>query len=154
MKKVFIVAGMFVGFALLAAVMLSVWKFATITDPYCVEPISVSVASGGAKVGYSVKLETRPLSVSSSNEVVVVADPGTSFRYEVLWLVERRRSDGTHGLMAYTYKLPRFAAVNHINAPTTEPPPEIRKAAGSAVERIERSLSGQWALKVSNAPGR
>jgi hypothetical protein len=128
MKRDLIITGIAVAVAVLAATSFGVWKFLTVTDPYRVEPISASPAPVGAKVGYTVKNDTRTLSIISSNRVVVVADPGASFRYEVLWLVERPRKDGSAALMEYTCKLPEFAAVDHIYPPTTQPPLKIQKA--------------------------
>ena len=80
-------------------------------------------------MGYSVKNGTRTLSIVSSNQVVVVADPGASFRYEELWLVETPRKDGSDALMEYTCQLPKYAVLDHINPPTAQPPSKIQRAA-------------------------
>ena len=128
MKRVLIITGIAVAVAVVAATSFGVWRFLTVTDPYRVEPITESPAPVGAKAGYTVKNDTRTLSIISSNRVVVVADPGASFQYEVLWLVERPRKDGSTALIEYSCKLPEAAAVDHINPPTAQLPPKIQKA--------------------------
>jgi hypothetical protein len=128
MKKGLTVAGITVAVVAMAAASFGAWKLLTVTDPYRVEPITASPAPTGAKVGYTVKMDTRTISIVSSNQVVVVADPGTSFRYEALWLIERPRKDGSASLIEYACKLPEFAAVDNIHPPTAQPPPKIQKA--------------------------
>jgi hypothetical protein len=130
MKKKLIIAGVVLGTALVAAISLAVWKAATITDPYLVKPVTVSPAPEGAKVGHSVNSGTRTLSVISSNRVVVVADPGASFQYEVLWVVEQPRKDGSPALMEYKCQLPQYAAADHINPAGSKLPLKIQKTAG------------------------
>ena len=134
MKKALIIAGAVLGVAVAGAITVGVWKAGTITEPYLVKPVKVSPAPNGARVGHSVKNGTRTLSIFSSNLVVVVADPGASFQYEVVWLVEKPRGDGSHTLMEYTCQLPQYAAAEHINAVGSELPPKIQNKAGG----------GQW----------
>jgi hypothetical protein len=129
MKKGLIIAGAVLGVAVAGAISVVYWKAVTITDPYVVEPVTASPAPSGGKAGHSVESNTRTLSILSSNSVVVVADPGVAFQYEVLWLVEKPRRDGSHTLMEYRCKMPQYAMAQHINPVGSQIPPKIQKVA-------------------------
>jgi hypothetical protein len=129
MKRKLIVVGITFTIVLAAGISMLAWKAFTITDPYLVKPLTSSPAPPGATVGYSLATATRTLSIVTSNDVVVVADPGASFRYEVLWLVERPKKDGAGTLMEYKCKLPQYAAADHINPIGSQIPPKIQQIA-------------------------
>jgi hypothetical protein len=134
MKKSLIIAGVVLGLALFASVAVIAWTASTVTDPYLIRPLTSSPAPPGASVGFSVSSSTRTLSIVSSNDVVVAADPGASFRYEVVWLVEHPRKDKTRTLMEFKCELPQYAAVDHIHALGSQIPPKIQQVADG----------GQW----------
>jgi len=115
--------------AMLTGAGVLAWNFFTITDPYVVKLLSSSPAPLGSMTSFSVANDTRTLSVISSNDVVVVSDPGADFKYEVLWLVEHPRKTGTHALVEFRFKLPKSAAADKIELLGTEIPPKIRKVA-------------------------
>jgi hypothetical protein len=129
MRKALTVAGVALGVAIAGGVSVVVWNAISITKPYVVKPMTTLPAPKGAKVGHSIESSTRTLSIVSSNSVVVVADCGASFQYEVLWLVEKPREDGLHTLMEYRCKLPEYAVSDHINPVGSEIPPKIQKVA-------------------------
>jgi len=134
MKKTLIIAGIVLGLAVLVGVAAFAWKAFTITDPYLVRSLTSSPAPSDVSVGHSVVSGSRTLSIVSSNDVAVVADPGVSFQYEVVWLVERPRKDSTHTLMEFKCELPRYAAVDHIKPLGSQIPPKIQRVADG----------GQW----------
>jgi len=134
MKKPLVIAGIVLGLAVMVSIAAVAWKAFTITDPYLVKPLTSSPAPAGASVGHSVASGSRTLSIVSTNDVVVVADPGASFQYEVVWLVERPRKDGTHTLTEFKCKLPQYAAVGQINPLSAQIPPKIQRVADG----------GQW----------
>src|SRR5689334_13867358 len=134
MKRPLVITCVVLGLALLVGVAAVAWKAFTITDPYLVKPLTSSPAPVGMSEGHSVSSGTRTLSVISSNDVVVVADPGASFQHEVVWLVEHPRKDGTHTLMQFKCELPQYAAVDHINPLGSQIPPRIQRVADG----------GQW----------
>lgn len=134
MRKSLIVVGIALGLAVLVGVATLAWSTFTITDPYLVKPLTSSPAPAGASVGHSVASGSRTLYIVSSNDVVVVADPGASFRYEVVWLVERPRKDGGHTLMEFKCELPEFAVVGQIKPLSSTIPPKIQQMADG----------GQW----------
>jgi hypothetical protein len=134
MKKPLVIAGIMLGLAVLVGVAAFAWKVFTITDPYLVKPLTSSPAPSGASVGHSVASGSRTLSIVSSDDVAVAADPGASFQYEVVWLVEHPRKDSTHTLMEFKCELPQYAAVDHINPLGSQIPPKIQRAADG----------GQW----------
>jgi hypothetical protein len=134
MKKNLVIVGVVVGVVIVVGISVLAWKTITITDPYVVKPITSTPAPVGASVGHSIGSATRTLSIVSSNDIVVVADPGASFQYEVLWLVERPRKDGTHTLMEYKCEMPQYAAAGHINPVGSQIPPKIQQVADG----------GQW----------
>ena len=134
MKKPLIVAGIALGLALLVGIGAIAWEAFTITDPYLVKPLTSSPAPAGASVGHSVGGGSRTLSVVSSNDIVVVADPRVSFKYVVLWLVERPRKSRASTLMEYRCELPKYAAADHINPIGSRIPPKIQQVADG----------GQW----------
>jgi hypothetical protein len=129
MKRKLVVVGITFTIVLAAGISILAWKALTITDPYLVKPLTSSPALPGATVSYSLATATRTLSIVTSNDVVVVADPGASFRYEVLWLVERPKKDGASTLMEYKCKLPQYAAADHINPIGSQIPPKIQQVA-------------------------
>jgi hypothetical protein len=134
MKTPLTITGIVLGLALVVGVAALAWRAFTATDPYLVKPLTSSSASAGASVGYSIASGSRTLSIVSSNDVVVVADPGASFRYEVVWLVERPRKDGAHTLTEFKCELPQGAAVDQIRPLGSAIPPEIQQVANG----------GQW----------
>jgi hypothetical protein len=85
-------------------------------------------------VGHSVVSGSRTLSIVSSNDVAVVADPGVSFQYEVVWLVEHPRKDSTHTLMEFKCEMPQYAAIDQIKPLGSQIPPKIQRVADG----------GQW----------
>ena len=117
------------GVIALVGVGVLAWKFFTISDPYLVKPLRSSPAPVAAMTGYSVASGSRTLSVISSNDIVVVADPGASSTYEVVWLVQQPRKDGTHALMEFKCELPPNAAVDRIEPLGSPIPPKIQKVA-------------------------
>lgn len=128
MKMKPIIAGAFVVAALIGLAALA-WEVLTVTDPYRVEPLTSSQASVGATVGYTVNSSTRTLSIVSRGEVAVVADPGKSFRHEVVWLVEKP-SAGTDGpLKEFRCELPKFATESQIRPIGTPVPARIQQVA-------------------------
>lgn len=129
MKRVFKVVGVVVALIIAGAVAVVTFKAFTITEPFIVEPVTELAPPKGAKPGHEIKADTRTLSVFSSNLVVVVADPGASFQYDVLWLVEKPREDGSGMLMEYRCELPKHAVAEHINGIGSKLPPEILEAA-------------------------
>lgn len=134
MKKPLIIASVVLGLVVLIGVAALAWSTFTITDPYLVKPLTSSPAPAGASVGHSVASGSRTLSIVSSNDVVVVADPGASFRYEVVWLVERPRKDGARTLAEFKCELPQYAALGPINPLGSQIPPKIQQVADG----------GQW----------
>jgi len=129
MKKPLIIASVVLVLAALVGVATLAWKSFAVTDPYLVKPLTSFPAPVGASVGHSVASGSRTLSIVSSNDVVVVADPGASFRYEVVWLVERSRKDGAHTLMEFKCQLPQYAALGPINPLGSQIPPKIQQVA-------------------------
>lgn len=117
------------GVICLALVFLPVLLLEHAIRPYVLEPMKAMPAPHGARVGHMVNTNARTLSVFSSNSVVVVADPGVSFQYEVLWLVEKPRKDKPAGLLEYKFSLPKYAMAEHINALGSKIPPGIQKVA-------------------------
>jgi hypothetical protein len=129
MKKPLIIISAAVGFTVLVAILTLARKALTITQPYLVKPLTSSPAPSGASIGHSVASGSRTLSVVTSNDVIVVADPGASFKHEVLWLVERPRKDGARTLLEFKCQLPRYAAIGHINPIGSQIPPKIQGVA-------------------------
>ncbi len=111
------------GIAALVGIIALAWQVLTITDPYRIEPLASHPAPEGASVGHSVNSDSRLLSIVSRNEVIVVVDPGAAFRYEVTWIVEQPREDGTEVLREVTYKLTEYSAIDKIK-PMGTPIPE------------------------------
>ena len=101
----------------------------TCTDPYVVKPTVILPAPSDTKIGHSFDATTHTLSVVSRNEVIVVADPGASFSYEVLWLWEVPPKGGSDRLMLYRVQLPEFSDDEHINPLGAKAPPKIAKFA-------------------------
>ena len=130
MKIKTIIAGL-VGVAALVGVTALAWEALTVTDPYRVAPLTSYPASPGATVGHSVNSSTRILSVVSSGEVVVVADPGESFRYEVVWLVEKPTAGSARALKEFRCNLPEFATESQIRPLGTPVPARIQHVADS-----------------------
>ena len=128
MNKKSIIA-VFVSIAVLVGVTALAWEVLTVTDPYRVEPLTSSAAPSSASVGYSVSNGSRILSIVSSGDVVVVADPGESFRYEVIWLVEQPRKDGSHNLKEFRCDLPEYAVLDQIRPLSTPVPAKIQQVA-------------------------
>jgi hypothetical protein len=129
MNKAFIIASAVLGIAVAGALTVAGWKVFRITDPYLVEPVTTLPAQNGAKTGHSIEGVTRVLSVVSSNRIIVVADPGVSFHYQVLWLVEKPRKDGSHTLMEYKCKLPKYVSADHLHPIGSEVPSRIQEIA-------------------------
>lgn len=127
-KKLVIVAAA-LSLTALVAISALAWKAVTVTAPYLIKPLTSSPAPVGASVGYSVAPGSRTLSVVSSNDVVVAADPGASFQYEVVWLVERYRKGGAHTLTEFKCELPQYAAVGHIKPLGSPIPPKVQQVA-------------------------
>ena len=128
MKMKYIITGL-VGMVGLVGVTALAWEVLTVSDPYRVEPLTSSPASVGATAGHSVDSSTRTLSIVSSGEVVVVADPGESFRYEVIWLVEKPCAGTAHLLKEFCCKLPEFATESQIRPMGTPVPAKIQQVA-------------------------
>ena len=128
MKKKPIIVGA-IGVAGLIGMTALAWEVLTVTDPYRVEPLTSSPASGGATVGYSVNSSTGTLSIVSSGEVVAVADPGESFRHEVIWLVEKPSSGTDIPLKEFRCELPKFATESQIRPIGTPVPARIQQVA-------------------------
>lgn len=101
------------------------WKAFSVTDPYVVPPRSSSPAPAGAQAGYAVT--GRTLTVTSARDVVVVADPGESFKYLPLWIIERPGQDGA--LTTREYELSPYTPAEKIHPPGEAAPEEIREAA-------------------------
>ena len=120
------------GVAFASLVFVIVWKMVTVTDPFVVEPISVSPAPKGTRVGYVVDAGTRTLSIVSGSRVIVVADPGASFQYVDLWLVEKPRRDGSRNLLEFNYQLPAYSVGEHIHPVGSPIPSKIQRAADAA----------------------
>lgn len=129
MKKPLIIVAIALSLAVLVGVAALVWEAFTITDPYLVKPLSSSPAPAGASVGHSVTSGSRTLCVVSSNDVVVVSDPGVSFLYEVVWLVERPKKGGTHTLTEFRCELPQYAVADQINPLGSQIPPKVQQVA-------------------------
>lgn len=115
--------------ALIICIGVLAWKFFTLTDPYVVKPLKSSPAPAGAMTGFSVANGSRTLSVFSTNDVVVVSDPGESSKYEVIWMVQQPRKAGTNTLMEFKCELPKAADVDQIKLLGSEIPPKVRKVA-------------------------
>jgi hypothetical protein len=131
-KKQLVIASAVFGVAIAGVVSVTVWTMATVTNPYVVEPLSVSPAPNGAKVGHSVDGTTRTLSIVSRNRVVVVADPGASFQYVDVWLVEKPRRDGSNALVELKCQLPAHAVAEHIHPIGSVVSAKIQRAADGA----------------------
>ena len=129
MKKPLIMAGLVLGLAALFGAVALAWTTGTITGPYPVRPLTLLPASEGAIVGHSVVSGSRTLSIVSSNDVTVVADPGASFKHVVVWLVERPRKEGTHSLIEFKCALPQFADAGQIRPLGSTIPPKIQQVA-------------------------
>ena len=129
MKKTLVVVALVVGVLCATAILIFFLRAAAFTEPYMIKPMTASPAPNGVKVGHTMNANTRTLSVFSSNAVVVVADPGVSFQYEVLWIVEQQRNDKSDDLLEYRFELPEYAVAEHINPIGSEIPPTILKAA-------------------------
>ena len=112
-----------------AIIVATVYEVMTVTDPYVIKPISVVSAQLGAQTGHTVNREENTLSVVSSNHVIVIADPGSSFQYEVLWLIEKSARDKSDKLLLYKYDLPQHAASEHINPLGSKIPTDIQRIA-------------------------
>jgi hypothetical protein len=125
--KTFIVG--ITGVPVLAAIAALVWEVLTVTDPYVVIPLASSTAPASARAGHTVKSGSRTLSIVSSRDVVVVADPGASFKHEVVWIVEQPRKNGSHALKEFTCSLPEYAAVDQIKPLGSSIPTEIQRIA-------------------------
>lgn len=118
-----------IGVAVLAGITAISWEVFTVTDPYVVVPLASSSAPANARVGVLVGSGSRTLSIVSSNDVVVVADPGTSFKHEVIWIVEQPRKDGSHELKEFTCSLSEYAKVDQIRPMGSSIPNKIQQAA-------------------------
>ena len=129
MKRELIVVGALLGILVVVGISMLAWKAFTITDPYLVKQLTSSPAPVRAAIGHSLENASPTLSIVSSNDVVVVADPGASFKYEVLWLVEHPRKSGASTLMEFRYELPKYAAADHINPIGSRIPPRIQQVA-------------------------
>lgn len=129
MKKLLIPACLVIVVAIDAAVGFLIFQGVTITDPYIIKPTSQLPARGDANVGHTIKTGTHTLSVVSRKNVVVIADPGASFKYEVLWLVKKPREDRSDNPVEYQYALPEYALAEHINPIGSETPPKIQRVA-------------------------
>jgi hypothetical protein len=111
----------------LAGTLVLGWKALTATDPYIVQPMATLPAPDGATVGHALEPTSRMLSIVSSTDVVVVADPSASFRHEVLWLVERPSKTGERRLMEYKYTLQQPAVADHIHPIGSQVPLKIQQ---------------------------
>jgi hypothetical protein len=130
MKKKIIIAGV-ACFAVFAGVTVLAWKVFTVTNPYLIRPVTSSAAPNGASVGHSLNSGSRILSIVSSRDVVVVADPGASFNHEVVWLVEQPRKDGTQTLKEFRCDMPDHATLDQIKPLGSPVPTEIQQVADS-----------------------
>lgn len=128
MKRKFVFVGI-ASFAVLAGVAVIGWEVFTVTDPYVVSPLASTPAPAGAKVGHSVSRGSRLLSVVSGSDVVVVADPGASFKHEVIWLVEQPRKKSSHTLREFRCELPQYATLDQIRPLGSAVPTEIQQIA-------------------------
>ena len=129
MKKKFLITGFAAGLTVLAGITVLAWEVFTITDPYLVKPLTSSLAPTTADVGHSVSSGSRTLSIVSSSDIIVVADPGASFKHEVVWLVERPRKDGGHTLREFRCELPDDAAIDQIMPLGSPIPTKIQQIA-------------------------
>jgi hypothetical protein len=107
---------------------LKVFRFDP-TAPYVVRPTTVSSADTTAQVGSVFDSATHTLSVVSDTPVVVVADPGKSFKYEVVWVVADPRPNQAVRRCNYRFALSEYAKAEHVNPLGTALPPEIQKTA-------------------------
>ena len=128
MKMKTIIAGI-VGMAVLSGITALAWEVFTVTDPYVVTPLASSSAPANASAGHAVASGSRTLTIVSSSDVVVVADPGASFKHEVIWIVEQPRKDGSKTLKEFRCNLPEYAAVDQIKPPDSSIPTEIQQTA-------------------------
>lgn len=121
LKKVLIALGLVAaaGFAGLVVMVR------TATAPYAIAPISVTPTPDDTPIGHAIDDNTRILSVFSPAPVVVVADPGVSFQYEVLWLVTVPQPGRASQMKEYRFELPEHAAADKVNALDAQIPPEI-----------------------------
>jgi hypothetical protein len=117
------------GVAVLVGSAALVWEVSTCTEPYVVAPLASSAAPASARAGHEVGSGSRTLSVVSSSDIVVVADPGASFKHEVIWIVEQPRKDGSHALKEFTCNLPEYAAADQIKPLGSSIPTEILQTA-------------------------
>ena len=125
MKLILIILALIVA----TAIGYVIYQSVSVTEPYIISPISTLPAPEGSTIGHTIDIDTRTLRVCSSNAVVVVADPGVSFLYEVLWIVAMPRAERLDNLVEYTYKLPEYAKAEHINPLGSEIPDDIAKVA-------------------------
>lgn len=128
MKKKAIIVGI-TGMVVLAAIAALAWEVFTVTDPYVVTPLASSSAPATSSAGYAVAIGSRTLSIVSGSDVVVVADPGVSFKHEVIWIVEQPRKDGSHTLKEFRCSLPKYVAVDQVRPLGSPIPPEIQQTA-------------------------
>jgi hypothetical protein len=120
--------------ALLAILVVTVIGYAgytafTVTDPYVVKPASIEPAKKEAIIGYSFDKESKTLSVTTSKDVILVADPGKSFKYVEIWILERPRASNDTLLSEYKFHVSEFAQDDKIHFANTEIPTEIAKVA-------------------------
>ena len=101
------------------------------TAPYVVRPTTVSSAATTARIGATFDSATHTLSVVSDAPVVVIADPGKSFKYDVVWLVAESRASQTVGRFNYRFALSEYTTAEHINPRGTDVPPKIQRAANN-----------------------
>jgi len=118
-----------VGFVVAVGMAALAWEVVSVTEPYLVRPVDSATAPEGARVGYSIAPESRVLSVVSGSEATVVADPGSSFRHEVVWLVEEPRPNGSSELREFTCVMPEYATEASIRPLGTPVPAKIRQVA-------------------------
>ena len=117
------------GLILATAIGYVIHHVATATDPYIISQLSALPATEGSTIGHTINTNARTLRVCSSNAVVVVADPGVSFHYEVVWIVAMPRADRSDNLMEYIFELPKYAKPEHINPLGSELPEDIARVA-------------------------
>lgn len=100
----------------------------SVTSPYLIKPASRVSPPVGAAPGTSFNASTHSLSVVSDVPLVVVADPGKSFKHEVIWVIAQA-AEKKEEPMEYRFNLSEYTVEKHIHPPGVTVPPEIKKAA-------------------------
>lgn len=100
-------------------------KISSSTEIYKISPTSIKPSSKKTATNYSFDPKSQELIISSDNDVIVIADPGESFSYVAIWIVELPNIKSLGGTKEFNFKLTEFSSERHIHGPKEQRPEKI-----------------------------